>query len=65
MFCPTVKVKCPASEDNPAGEMIINQSDYDAAPDQYELVSDAPVVDAGAPPDATPEPKAKRVKRVG
>lgn len=28
MECPTVRVKCEATDDNPAGFIVINKSDY-------------------------------------
>jgi hypothetical protein len=44
--CETVKVKCEASEANPAGEMVINKSDYDE--DVHELVGGGVVGEPGA-----------------
>lgn len=51
--CPTVIIKVPVTEENPSGEVIINQSDYDANPSAYVLAS------APAP---EPERKPEEVK---
>lgn len=65
MQCPTVKVKCQPVPGNEAGEMIINQADYDANPGKYELVGETAPAPAPDGHEPAAEPKAKRVKRVG
>lgn len=43
--CETVVVKCPVCDGNPTGEMAINKSEYDANPENYQLVGEEPKQD--------------------
>lgn len=48
MYCPTVKVVSPASDDNPHGYIVINESDLT---EDHEVFEDESAVtgDSGAP----------------
>lgn len=42
MNCPTVRIKSPVNDENPAGYVVINESDFDAAKHELFDVDPAP-----------------------